>query len=77
METSDSIGNVITVKIEKTDWIYLNFLFFLYSFSSFIICAVLQHFFFLSPAFIGFGEHYIFFLIKKFVMREIFCYESQ
>lgn len=76
METSDLICNVITVKIEKTDLVNLNFQFFLYSFSSFIICAVLQHFFSLSLAFIGFGEHYVFFLIKKFIMREIFSYES-
>lgn len=76
MVTSHLIGDVVIIKIEKTDLVYLNFLFSLYSFSSFMICAVLQHFFFLSLVLTGFGERYVFFLIKKFRMREIFSYES-
>lgn len=72
METSYLIGNVTTIKIEKTDLVYLNFLFFLYSASLFynhLCCSAI--FFSLSLSFIGFGECYVFFLIKKSIMRKI------
>lgn len=67
------ICNLITIKIEETDLVYVNFLgFFLYSVFLFIIIrAVLE----LFLGFIGFGECYVFFLIKS-ITRKIFSYES-
>lgn len=67
METSDVIGNVIAIKTEKIDLVYQNFLFFLYCFSDTVFLSY-NHLccfaFFLSLGYIGFGECYVFFLIK-------------
>lgn len=77
MEKSDFIGNVITIKTEKADLVYLNFCFYYTLFSSLslpmLFCII---FFPLSLGFVGFGECHVFFLIKKSIMRKILSYES-